>query len=152
MRRPFSVQVFLVTKEIAGTHSYLLLQRRASPSLGLPAFWQGISGALKASETFANAARREVREETGIILRSVIDTGFTQSFPIQPAWREKYGKGPSDITEKLFFAVLPSRVEPTLSPEHSEWRWCSADEAVQRLTFGHNAKCIRVIGEHLSRR
>jgi 8-oxo-dGTP pyrophosphatase MutT (NUDIX family) len=120
--------------------------------LGLPAFWQGVSGALEASETFAEAALREVREETRISLPSVIDTGFTQSFPIQPEWREKYGEGPSEITERLFFAVLPTRVEPTLSREHSECRWCLAEEAFQRLTFGRNAECIQVIDAQLSRR
>jgi 8-oxo-dGTP pyrophosphatase MutT (NUDIX family) len=150
MRRPFSIQVFLVSKEI-DVHSYLLLHRRALPQLGLPAFWQGVSGALEGSESFEEAALREVREETCITLPSVIDTGFTQSFPIKPEWREKYGEGPSEITEKLFFAVLPSRVEPTLSHEHSEWRWCSADEAIQRLTFGRNAESIRVIEAQLSR-
>jgi lipoyl(octanoyl) transferase/dATP pyrophosphohydrolase len=152
MRRPFSVQVFLVSKDITNAHSYLLLHRHALPQLGLPAFWQGISGALEASETFAEAALREVREETSIALPSVIDTGFTQSFPIKPEWREKYGEGPSEITERLFFAVLPAGVEPTLSHEHSEWHWCSAEEAIHRLTFGRNAECIRIIDEQLSRR
>jgi 8-oxo-dGTP pyrophosphatase MutT (NUDIX family) len=65
MRRPESVQVFLVS-QAEGQRSYLLFQRVARSELALPDFWQGITGALEHGESFEEAAVREVREESGI--------------------------------------------------------------------------------------
>lgn len=144
MRIPFSVQVFLVRLD-AREASYLLLLRRPRPELGLPAFWQGISGALEARESLADAARREVFEETGIALRSVIDTGFHHRYPIRPEWRKWYGDEPEVVQEHVLYALVDGPAEPVLSPEHSSWAWSSAKEAFNILTFGGNAECLRAV-------
>jgi len=120
----------------------MLFNLRARPELGLPDFWQGVSGALGAGESFGNAARREVNEETGLVLTSVSDTGFQHSYPIRPEWRKHYGPEPSEVVERVFVARLLPSSEPELSTEHKSWRWCSASEAKSLLTFGGNAQCF----------
>ncbi len=144
MRLPFSVQVFLVAKKGA-TWSVLLLQRRARPDLGLPDFWQGVTGALESGESFDQAAIREVREETSIELPVVAYTGFEQVFPIKPEWRKSYGDGPSHVQERVYFAVLPEAITPTLSVEHKRYLWCGESEAQELLTFGNNRLCLRSV-------
>lgn len=59
------VQVFRRKREQV---EYLMLRR--SPKRG--GFWQSVSGRVKKQETAKSAARREVREETGLDPRSVI--------------------------------------------------------------------------------
>lgn len=141
MRRPLSVQVFIVAPQ-GGEFRYLLFLRREMPELGLPAFWQGITGALEAGESFAEAAIREVREESGISLGEVYQSGFVQHFPIRPEWRKAYGDGPSPVEEHVYFALLPAPVAPVLSAEHETSRWCQLEEAAELLTFGRNRECL----------
>jgi len=150
IRLPLSVQVFLV-RIIDGQRSYLLFQRNARPELGLPDFWQGVSGALEAGESFSDAARREVAEETGIILTSVVDTGFQRSYPIRSEWRRHYGPEPSEVIEHIFFAEVQDATEPVLSQEHKSWQWCSVAEASGLLTFGYNSQCLLAVDRCLTK-
>jgi 8-oxo-dGTP pyrophosphatase MutT (NUDIX family) len=148
MRRPHSVQVFLI-RSVGSQRSYLLFQRNARPELGLPDFWQGVSGALELGETFGDAALREVAEETGLVLASVADTGFQHAYPIRPEWRH-YEPHATEVVERVFVAHVPPSSEPILSAEHQSWRWCLSSEAKALLTFGANAQCWQAVERWLS--
>ena len=149
MRRPESVQVFLVS-QAEGQRSYLLFQRVAMPELSLPDFCQGITGALEYDESFEEAAMREVREETGISVEQVFSAGFTQHFPIRSEWRATYGEGPTQVEERVFYAFIPSNTRPELCTEHQSFRWCSTEEAVSLLEFGQNRQCLLAVEKALS--
>ena len=149
MRLPFSVHVFLV-RVVGDERSYLLFHRNARPELGLPAFWQVVSGALEPGESLADAALREVREETGLTLASVTDTGFCHRYPVRPEWRKWYGEEPEVIEEHVFYALVEPSAEPVLSTEHKSWRWCSLEEANHLLTFGANSMCLQAVERGLA--
>ncbi len=149
MRRPDSVQVFLVRRCDQG-FEYLLLQRRARPDMSLPDFWQGVTGALEDGESHEQAAVREVWEETGLRISAVVDVGCEQRFPIKPEWRKSYGPEPTEVCERVCCALLPQHAAPRLSEEHIRWKWAGADEARQLLTFGENGRCFSAVEAHLS--
>jgi dATP pyrophosphohydrolase len=144
VRRPYSVQVFLVAKQGPGW-SVLVLQRNARPDLSLPEFWQGVSGALEPGESFEAAAVREVAEETSFILSSAAPTGYEQVYQIKPEWRSSYGPEPAHVCEKVFYARLSLPAVPRLSGEHKAFRWCSEAEAVDLLTFAQDAQCVQSV-------
>ena len=148
MRRPFSIQAFIVTPE-GSTWSVLLLQRVARPELALPDFWQGISGALEPGESFESAAIREIQEETAIQIPAVASAEYEQHFPIKPEWRHSYGPEPTHVHEKVFFGVVTSKHTPSLSPEHKAFRWCGESEALELLTFGNNRRCVQAVFQAL---
>jgi dATP pyrophosphohydrolase len=143
-RIPFSVHVFLAARRDAAW-SVLLLRRNARPDLALPDFWQGVSGALELGESFEDAARREVLEETAIEISSMRETGFERDFPIKVEWRTAYGPGPKVVRERIFYAVLPATVDPVLSHEHKEFRWCASAEALDLLTFEGIRECALAV-------
>ena len=118
------------------------------PQLALPAFWQGVTGALEPGETFCEAAVREVHEETSLLLPSVADVQFSHRFPIRPVWRDAYGEGPSEIEERVFCAAISEGTTPLLSEEHDDWRWCTFREAEQLLSFAANRECLRAVEIH----
>ena len=133
MRRAVSVNVFLY--RVKGEQiEYLILKRVACQDLKLSGFWQGVSGALEPRENFETAARREVFEETGLLLEQLTATGLTLNYPIKSEWRSVYGSEPDEIIEHVFFSRI--NAQPVLSEEHSAFAWLSYQEAYQRLTFG----------------
>ncbi len=62
MRQPIQVLVYPV-KAVDNGWEYLLLHRLASRG----DFWQGVTGGVEQGEEFADAARREMIEETGLV-------------------------------------------------------------------------------------
>ena len=123
-KRPESVLVVVHTAD-----GQALLLRRTRPD----DFWQSVTGALRDGETPLQAARRELREETGIEAGDdLVETGIVRRFPILPAWRSRYAPGVTENREHRFLLGLPAPVSVHISPrEHLEYRWLPLAEAVR---------------------
>ena len=76
LRRPVSVLVVVVSDD-----GYALLLHRQNPF----DFWQSITGSLQLGEKHADAARRELREETGLTDEGALRfSGTSRQFVIDP--------------------------------------------------------------------
>ncbi|MEW8339071.1 MAG: dihydroneopterin triphosphate diphosphatase [Candidatus Thiodiazotropha taylori] len=137
-KRPESVLVVVYTQ--AGQ---VLMMRRVRPNH----FWQSVTGSLKWGESAAQAARRELYEETGILAGNrLVDLRQQVSFPILPAWRARYAATAHTNIEHWFALQLPSRRLPRLqAAEHSEYRWVSSERALRMASSWTNRKAIRYL-------
>jgi ADP-ribose pyrophosphatase YjhB (NUDIX family) len=82
------------------------------------AYWHLVSGGVEQGETFAQAAVRELREETSLeVAVEPLDSPFTHD----------------GIRVESFIAEAPGGWEPTLDWEHDDYRWCTRQEAVELL-------------------
>jgi len=133
-RRPESVLIVIYT---AGGE-FLLLERRRPPG-----FWQSVTGSLEWGEMADDAARREVIEETGITQGLLRNLQWTQVYDILPAFGKKYAPGITRNLEHAFALKLLQRVPVTLSPEHVQYRWASAAEAVETASSSTNRAVIQ---------
>lgn len=113
-----------------------------------PGYWQSVTGSLdSADEAWAEAARREVLEETGFdahapgaVLR---DWQLANRYEIYPHWRHRYAPGVTQNTEHVFGLCLPRAATPRLSPrEHTAFVWLPWTEAADRCFSPSNAEAI----------
>jgi dATP pyrophosphohydrolase len=144
-RRPFSVHVFLYRRTAGGGIEFMLFLRKPREAFGLPAFWQGITGALEEGESFRDGAKREVKEESGLEGIDFHFTGFYATYPIRPAWRIHFGDQPDHVEERAAYGEVPADAEPRLSEEHSSWGWFNPAQALELLATGHNRESFQSV-------
>jgi len=118
----------------------LVLLRRQPPD-----FWQSVTGSLRWDETDPlAAARRELREETGLGDEAeIVACGVINRFPILPAWRHRYAPNVTENVEHVFRALLPERGLITLNPaEHGEYQWLPRAAAAAKVASWTNRDAI----------
>ena len=137
MRRP--EEVFVVVRR--GTE-FLVLHR--SPRQG--SYWHGVAGALEEGESYAEAAARELREETGLVAEPA-EIAAPWAYPIdeEPRYRELCPPGTEEIRVGVFLADAPAGWEPRLDWEHDDYRWCSVDEAAELLYWPEPLEVLRTL-------
>lgn len=97
--------------------------------------WEFPKGAVEKGETEEIAAKREIREETGI----VIDY-FFEGFKRKIEYRYRRGDGLSH-KQVVFFLARANTDAVQISFEHTDYRWLNMDQAMRRLSF-ENAKSV----------
>jgi len=138
---PLSV---LVVVHTAG-REVLLLERAARAG-----FWQSVTGSLESTdEPAAEAARREVLEETGIEARAqdYRRWSLAYTFEIFPQWRDRFAPGTTHNTEQVFSLALPARIPVALAPaEHVAHCWLPWREAAAKCFSWSNRDAILILG------
>ena len=134
-RRPVSVLV------VVHTDDHALLLRRKSPF----DFWQSVTGSLQEDESHAEAASRELAEETGLTDEGELSyTGVSRQFAIDPRWRDKFGPGIVENVEFEWRYRLSSTTNVQLNAsEHSEFAWLPVAEAIDRAWSWTNCDAIK---------
>lgn len=119
---------------IEHNNKFLLLHRndhkKDSDCWGLPA------GKVEDGETFEEATRREVREETGIILKKA-EVEFFKSLKISHNGR--------NMEHHMFSTKLEYLPEVVLDPkEHQDFRWVDTTEALVMNLIHDLDECIKI--------
>ena len=135
-KRPVSVLVVVYTVDL----DVLLICRRIPEG-----FWQSVTGSLEQGEQPADAAQRELREETGIVA-PVVDHQTSRIFPIKKRWQKRYAPGVSDNLEHEFSVQLSSRCDVILDPsEHTSFCWLPIIDAIAKVGSHTNRAALKNI-------
>ncbi|MFY9611290.1 MAG: dihydroneopterin triphosphate diphosphatase [Blastocatellia bacterium] len=138
-KQPRSVQVVIFAETDFG-REFLLLRRIASHG----GFWQSVTGSLEDEETHPEAAVREVREETGIIVTAdhLIDLQLLNTFEIAPQWRSRYAPGVTQNEEVCFAMEIGKCAIRVDAIEHDSWAWVGYDRAIKMLQWESSKRAL----------
>lgn len=90
-------------------------------------FWCHVAGSIEEGETGIDAIVREFKEETQIEVSNLYNAQFLEQF---------YEASVNVIQLIPVFVVMcPPEQEVVLNEEHTEYKWCSLDEALGLAPF-----------------
>jgi dATP pyrophosphohydrolase len=124
--------------------SEFLLARRVPQGV-----WNVIAGQVEDDESFADAAARELEEETGLVA-APFDLEMPQTYVIMPEELRLYAPGATTVAIECYAVAAPDGWEPTLNEEHDIYRWCSLEEAIAlaywpEMKAGFRAASARIV-------
>jgi len=136
MRLPIQVEAIIFRRN--GTVIEYLLLKRLPERNG---FWQPVTGGVEEGETRDEALQREIMEETGV--RSIVAV-------IEGLYYFEFSD-PNLNQEYVYGVEVSSSEEIVLDPkEHSEYKWCSFQEALQLLHWKENKEALRKLNTTLT--
>ena len=135
-RIPISVLVVVHTDD-----AQVLLLRRAEPF----DFWQSITGSLQIGEDHADAAKRELLEETGLTDEGELQySGVNRQFVIDSRWRDRFEPGTVENVEFEWHYRVATPVEITIcDDEHSEYCWLPMADAAKKVWSWTNRAALK---------
>lgn len=148
MDKPFKIPQSVLVVIHTPAMDVLLINRTDSPG-----YWQSVTGSKdQPEEPYAQAAVREVREETGIDCATGMlrDWGVENIYDIYPKYLHRYAPGVTRNTEHLFGLTVPAGTPVQLNPrEHTAWRWLPWREAADACFSPSNAEAILMLPQFM---
>ena len=132
------VDVYVLRR--AGDAWQVLLLQRAEDTR-CPGSWETVHGRIEPGERPEEAARREVREETGLELERLYNV-TVQAFYLHTA--------NAVMLAIVFAAMVPAAGPVAVGPEHARAEWLTISDATARYTWPRSRAVLAEI-EHLLR-
>lgn len=132
VREPY--QILSIPYRIVESTPLFCIIRRTDSS-----YWQFIAGGGENGETPIEAAKRETMEEIGVMptnIQQLECVAYVPAEVIDENRRQHWNKNIVVIPEYAF--AFECNSEPTLSHEHSEYKWLTYDEARKLLKWDSN--------------
>ena len=107
--------------------------------------WGFVKGNIEAGEEEINTARRELKEETGIVKFKFLDK-FKEKIDYY------YKKDEKTVhKENVFFLVLTEYEDVNISEEHKSYKWCDYEEACKILKFKNTREVLKKANEYITK-
>ena len=146
VKQPVSVLVVIHTPD-----GQVLLIERADRA----GYWQSVTGSREGNESLHDTARREVWEETGLMVddHALCDWQLSNRYEIYPHWRHRYPDGVTHNVEHVFSLQLPVPQPVVLAVgEHVNQQWQPWQLAAEQVFSPSNAEAIRLLAIRLGLR
>lgn len=125
-------QVEVIVYKVINNEPLFLLVKRIPEKGG---FWQPITGGMHKNENLADAAKRELMEETQI--------SAYKNFIGDVHYFEFNTEENKLLKEYVFGVEVDKNTDARLSYEHSEKKWCQLNEALLLLKYKSNKDAFK---------
>ncbi|MBI5475805.1 MAG: NUDIX pyrophosphatase [Ignavibacteriales bacterium] len=133
--------VELCVFKIENNKAYFLLLHRTKEEKVYPDLWQFVTGSIEKNEKAADAALRELKEETGLLAKSFWVVPYVLSF---------YNAEWDSVNLCPFFAAeVDQSAAITLSDEHDDYVWFEYDAAIDQLVWPSWKEGLRIVHEFI---
>ena len=121
-----------VLRGAGSTLEVLLLRRGAGGRC--PGSWEAVHGHIEPGETPADAARREVTEETGLTPERLYNLSRVELF---------YQHRVDEVAlVPVFAAFVTAGANPRVGPEHDRLQWLRPDQARARFAWPRERRAL----------
>ena len=120
---------------------YLILKRKKH-WIG----WEFPKGKIEFLETKKMAVRREVKEETGLRILKIKRFHVDGLYKYKKKMNDR--KGFIGQTYHLFSAEA-QKGKVSIKEEHSDFKWMDFNEAVKKVTWENQKKCLKIVNHYL---
>ncbi len=127
--------VIVLIKKVKGEGRFLLLQRKYEPV----GSWCYVAGGIEGKEKAYEAAIREAREETGLVIKDLYSASLCEQF--YEIRKDSIWIAP------VFVGFVDVDAGVILNDEHSQYKWCTIDECMELLTFRGQKEIIEGINK-----
>ena len=128
-----------IVRIIDGNIEFLLMQR--SENEKYPNIWQMVTGKIKTNELAYETAKREIFEETNLIIDNIF---------VVPNVNHFYDSNDNSMN---LVPVFVSKVKPEsvveISKEHQQFKWLKKKEVKKRLAWPGQSKSVDLIYNYL---
>jgi len=129
-------------REENGKVKYLLLKRKLHWR-----GWEFPKGGMNLLESKIDAVKREIKEETGLKVLKIKKFPISGKYPYAKKLLDR--KGITGQTFSLFAVKVKGSKIKLDDLEHSNYIWLEFSEAVKKLTWPNQKKCLKVVNEYL---
>lgn len=112
----------------------LVLRRAPAPAGRSPGSWETVHGHIEAGETPVQAARREVREETGLEPARLYNVSRVESF-----YRHRTDE---IVLIPVFACIMDGAASVRTSAEHDRAEWLTPSQAVARFSWPRERRAL----------
>lgn len=134
MSSPAEAVLVVVHRPAESGREFLVALR--APDESPSSYWSLISGGVEVGESPLDAARRELEEETGLVVPLPWD-----EIPIPLGFQGREGW----VVLHSFAVEAPAGWEPTLDEEHVDHRWYGAEAALGVLFYAEPRAALREV-------
>ncbi len=131
----FGSLVVLARKNSGKKLEFLILQHSKEKT------WELVKGGLEEGENFEDAARREVKEETGLDINKLIKLESELSFEYKKEFHETLGHR---AVFKSFISIVPLESKISLiDPVFSKYEWVDFKSATEKLEWDNIKRILK---------
>lgn len=131
--------VFIVVYSKIKNQVYYLILKRKLHWKG----WEFPKGGIEKFETKRRAIKREVFEETGLKTKKVKKFDFSGKFKYDKEYPDRRGYVGQAFS---LYAVEVKKGQVKIDgKEHSDYKWVEFEEAMKKLTWPNQKKCMAIV-------
>jgi 8-oxo-dGTP pyrophosphatase MutT (NUDIX family) len=137
--------IFVVTyARDKGKIFYLILKRKHHWS-----GWEFPKGGIEFNETKEHAAKREVKEETGLVPLGIRKFNYSGKYLYKKKFADRTGL--IGQTFSLYAVKVKNGKVKIDRKEHAGYKWFEFDTALKKIKYNNQKKCLKIVNSWLKK-